>query len=73
MNKIILALVIMSVLPAIAVAEQDENNEGAKKHVMQNSNPSPAKKPEHVMKNTHFYTVVKAEEDEAPKHVMKNN
>lgn len=76
MNKIIFALVMLIVLPAMAIAE--EKSEAAAKadpkvHTMQNSDPTPdekAAKPEHTMQNSNPSPAKKAEK---PEHVMKNN
>ena len=76
MKKIIFALVMMFVLPAMANAEQESDAKSTaepKQHTMQNSNPSPAKeaaKPEHTMQNSNPSAEKKAEK---PEHVMRNN
>lgn len=73
MKKIIIAVVMMFVLPAIAVAAEKVE---PKVHTMQNSDPTPAKeaektaKPEHQMQNNNPAPAKKAEK---PEHVMQNN
>jgi len=57
MKKIILTILLSSVLPGIAAAEEKK---------MRNTNPSPTAKPEHVMRNTNP-SPAKARE-----HVMRN-
>lgn len=58
MKKLILAIVLISALPMMVVAEEkkmrntDPSAVPPPEHVMRNTNPSPEKIPEHMMRNT---------------------
>jgi hypothetical protein len=56
MKNLILAAALIYLLPALAAAEMK----------MQNTNPSPAEKPEHVMRNA------SPSPEQRPEHVMRN-
>jgi flagella basal body P-ring formation protein FlgA len=81
MKKMILAILLVSALPAIATAEMKMQNsnptaepkaEPTLGHHMQNSNPNPeaeaapVQKPEHVMQNSN------PSPDPVPEHTMRN-
>ncbi len=78
MKKIIIALALVSFLPAMATAEKKASAPAKampKEHHMQNTNPAPKAAtepaPEHVMNNAS--PTAKPEQEKAPEHSMQNN